>query len=91
MAEISAVARWPLVIPPVAIYAPAAAIAVISISGYSFGLIRVAAAAPVAVRTRVVVFFALWSPLITALVVAAAGVGSYFWLRLLTPQLNLCW
>ena len=91
LAEISAAARWPLVVPPVAICAPAVVIAVISVSGYGFGLIRVAATAPVAVRTRVVVFFTLWSPLIIAVSVATAGVGLYVWMRLLIPQLNLGW
>ena len=91
LADISAAARWSVVIPPVAIYAPAVTIAIISVTGYSFGLIRLAATVPVAVRARVVFYFAFWSPLIMGLWVAGAGVGLYFWMRLLVPQLDLAW
>jgi hypothetical protein len=91
LADISTIARWPLAVPPAAIYAPAAVLALIATCGYTFGLVRVAATVPVAVRTRVVVFFALWNPLLIVVWMAAAAVGLYFWVRLLVPQLDLGW
>ncbi|MFH0982323.1 MAG: hypothetical protein V2A79_12390 [Planctomycetota bacterium] len=91
LADLSAAAPWPVVIPSVAIYAPAVVIALISVLGYSFGLIRVAVMVPVAVRTRVVIFLALWNPLMSAFWAAATAVGLYFWIQLLVPQLNLRW
>lgn len=91
LADISAAARWPMVIPPVAIYGPAVVIAIVSLAGYGFGLIRVAATVPVAARTRVVVFFALWNPLLIAWWVGCAGVGLYFGMRAVVPQLALAW
>ena len=91
LSDISAAKRLPIVIPRVAIYAPAVVLAIISVCGYGFGLIRLAGTVPVAVRTRVVAFFAFWNPLLTALWVAGAGVGLYFALRLLVGQLGLNW
>jgi len=91
LCDVSAAAPWPVVIPPVLIYASAVVIAIISICGYGFGLIRVAATVPVAVRTRVVMFFAFWNPLIIAFWVAVAGVGMHFAMRLAIPHLDLAW
>ncbi|MCK4658579.1 MAG: hypothetical protein KAV82_03570 [Phycisphaerae bacterium] len=89
--DISAAARWPVSIPPAVIFALAVVPAAISVFGYGFGLIRVATAAPIAVRMRVVVFFALWNPLIILWWVVVLCTGLYFGMRLLVPQLELGW
>ncbi len=91
LADISAAAQWPIVVPPAVIYAPAAVLAIISVCGYGFGLIRVGATVPIAARTRVAVFFTLWNPLIVALWSGGAVVGLYYWMQLLVPQLGLGW
>ncbi len=91
LADVSAVAQWPIVVPPAVIYAPAAVLAIVSVCGYGFGLIRLGATVPIAARTRVVVFFTLWNPLIVALWSAAGAAGLYYWMRLLVPQLDLGW
>jgi hypothetical protein len=91
LAEISVAAQWSVVIPPVAFYAPPLVLGLIAVIGYIFGLIRAAATVPMGVRTGAVLFFAFWNPLLISAWVAAAGVGLYFWIQLLIPQLQVHW
>ncbi|MCP4590515.1 MAG: hypothetical protein GY842_07215 [bacterium] len=91
VADISAVADSPVIIPSGVFFVPGLALAVVGLCGYGFGLIRISATAPVGVRTRVIVFFAWWSPLIGAVVVAGAVAGLYLGLDALALHLDLAW
>lgn len=91
LADISAAAGWPIVIPRVAFYGPAVLLALIAGCGYVLTLVRLGAAVPVAARTRVVLFLAFWNPLLCLLWMAAAAAGVYVCLRLLIPELQWEW
>jgi hypothetical protein len=91
IADVSVAAGWPLAVPRLAAYGPAAIIGLVAFCGYWFGLIRAGGTVPHQTRARVTTFVGLWNPMVIALVTAGLTIGLHYWMRVLSTQLGTAW
>jgi hypothetical protein len=91
LSSIASVTGWWFAPARAGVYLAAATVASVGFLMWWFWLIRVASTAPPPTRTRVVTFFAVWTPLLATGIGAAWVVGLHFGMKWLVPALRLQW
>lgn len=91
VARLSQVADWPIALPTPYVYVFAGIVAAVAVIMTWFGLVRLAATAPVRSRTRMLLFCGLWWPLLAAGLTTGALFGVFYLQRALSESLSLQW
>ena len=89
LSNAGAVRGWSVAPPRVGVYVVLAIVMSAGLLGWWFWLIRIAGTAPPTTRTRIVVFYSIWTPLLTAAVVGAGAAGLWLGMRWLASLLQL--
>lgn len=89
LSNAGAVRGWSFTPPRVGVYVVLAIVMSAGLLGWWFWLIRIAGTAPPPTRTRIVVFYSIWTPLLTAAVIAVGAAGLWLGMRWLASVLQL--
>ncbi|UCG15355.1 MAG: hypothetical protein JSV19_08645 [Phycisphaerales bacterium] len=89
LSNAGAVRGWSCTPPRVGVYVVLAIVMSAGLLGWWFWLIRIAGTAPPPTRTRIVVFYSIWTPLLTAAVIAVGAAGLWLGMRWLASVLQL--